>query len=62
MKPKAPFQKDLSSPVIPKAKSITKIKIVKMMVATTTMIVLFCNSFQVGHETLCTISVTVSLM
>ena len=62
MKPKAPFQKDLSSAAeIPKRKSITKINAVKITVETTTIIVLLCNSFQVGQETLCTISVIVSL-
>ncbi len=59
MNPNKPFQNDES--VIPKTKSITKIKRAKMTEATTTIIVLLCNSFQVGHVTLCTISVTVSL-
>ena len=41
MKPKAPFQKDLSSAAeIPNKKSITNIKAVKMTVATTTIMVL----------------------
>ena len=62
MKPNNPFQADCSSPEIPKRKSITKINTAKINVATTTIIVLFCNSFQVGQETLCTISLTVSSM
>jgi hypothetical protein len=61
MNPKTPFQKDPASPVIPKIKSIAKIKSAKIRDATTTIIVLLCNSFHVGHVTLCTISVTVSL-
>lgn len=61
MNPKRPFQNDPESPVIPKTKSITKTKRAKIIEATTTIIVLLCNSFQVGHVTLCTISVTVSL-
>ncbi len=52
MKPNNPFQADFSSPEIPKTKSITKINTAKINVAITTIIVLFCNSFQVGQETL----------
>lgn len=61
MNPMIPFQKESASPVIPKIKSIAKTRRANMMDATTTIIVLLCNSFQVGHVTLCTISVTVSL-
>ncbi len=62
MKPNNPFQTDFSSPEIPNAKSITKINNAKIIEATTTIIVLLCNSFQVGQETLCNISLTVSSM
>ena len=61
MKPIAPFHVDFISPVIPKPKSITKINKEIITEATTTIMVLLCSSFQVGHDTLCTISVTVSL-
>ena len=61
MKPIAPFHVDFKSPVIPNPKSITKINKEIITEATTTIMVLLCNSFQVGHDTLCTISVTVSL-
>ncbi len=60
MKPIKPFQPELLSPDIPKEKSIRNINNAKITEATTTMIVLFCNSFHVGHETLCLISLTVS--
>jgi hypothetical protein len=52
MNPKTPCHIDLLSPVIPKVKSMIKINREKMIEATTTMIVLLCNSFQVGHDTL----------
>ena len=48
----APFQADLESPVIPKPKSITKISRDIITEDTITIIVLLCNSFQVGQETL----------
>jgi hypothetical protein len=60
MNPIKPFHADFDSPEIPKEKSIKKINIAKITEATTTIIVLFCNSFHVGHETLCLISLTVS--
>ncbi len=52
MKPITPCHKDLVSPVIPKMKSIANINKEKITEATTTIIVLLCNSFQVGHVTL----------
>jgi hypothetical protein len=51
MKPIAPFQTDFGSPDIPKPKSITKIIAAIMIDATTTIMVLLCSSFQVGHVT-----------
>lgn len=62
MKPSAPFQKAFSFAEIPKRKSIAKTKSAKITEATTTIMVLLCNSFQVGHVTLWTISLTVSSM
>gem|GEM_PF-1423885 len=52
MKPKTPCHNDFESPVIPKTKSIAKTSKAKMTEATTTIMVLLCNSFQVGHVTL----------
>lgn len=60
MKPNAPFQKEFSFAEIPKRKSMRKTMSAKITEATTTMMVLLCNSFQVGHVTLWTISLTVS--
>ena len=52
MKPNAPFQAAESLAEIPKRKSITKTKSAKITEATTTIMVLLCNSFHVGHVTL----------
>lgn len=52
MKPNAPFQNPFSFAEIPNRKSIAKTKSAKITEATTTIMVLLCNSFQVGHVTL----------
>jgi len=52
MKPITPFQNESFSPVIPKVKSIAKMRSAMITDATTTIIVLLWSSFQVGHVTL----------